>query len=198
MKDFWNNRYAREEYAYGILPNAYFQTQLDLLQPGKLLLPAEGEGRNAVYAAEKGWKVDAFDYSESGRDKALALARQRNVSIRYDLMEVDQYTCEAPSYTAAALIFAHLPGPMRKRLHAEVVQCLCPGGHLILEAFSPAQLPLSSGGPKKVEMLYTAEMLRDDFSNLQILNLTEKRVQLEEGPYHTGEAEVVRLLARKK
>lgn len=198
MKDFWNNRYAQEEYAYGTLPNGYFQAQLDLLQPGKLLLPAEGEGRNAVYAAGTGWVVDAFDYSESGRNKALALARQRNVSIRYDLIEVEHYICEDPSYSAAALIFAHLPPPMRRKLHAEVEKCLIPGGHLILEAFSPKQLPLTSGGPKKVDMLYTAEMLREDFQQLQILDLSEKRVHLTEGPYHTGDAEVVRLLARKK
>ena len=83
MKDFWNQRYAEEEYAYGTEPNAFFKAQLDQRTPGRLLLPAEGEGRNAVYAALKGWDVVAFDQSESGKTKAMKLAHQAGVAVSY-------------------------------------------------------------------------------------------------------------------
>ena len=63
MKDFWNERYGAPEYAYGTEPNVFFKQELDGLKPGRLLLPAEGEGRNGVYAAEKGWSVSAYDWS---------------------------------------------------------------------------------------------------------------------------------------
>jgi len=76
MIDFWNARYAAAEYAYGTEPNAFFKAQLDQLTPGRLLLPAEGEGRNAVYAAKKGWEVVAFDQSDAGQKKALKLAKE--------------------------------------------------------------------------------------------------------------------------
>jgi Tellurite resistance protein TehB len=75
MKDFWNTRYKEESYAYGIEPNAFFKENIDKLVPGKILLPAEGEGRNAVYAARKGWEVTAFDFSDEAKIKTLKLAQ---------------------------------------------------------------------------------------------------------------------------
>ena len=82
-ENFWNERYASEAYAYGILPNSFFKKQLDQLKPGKILLPAEGEGRNAVYAATQSWKALAFDISDSGRKKSLDLADKHQVNIEY-------------------------------------------------------------------------------------------------------------------
>jgi hypothetical protein len=63
MKDFWNERYGWDESAYGEQPNEYFKKQLAQLEPGEILMPAEGEGRNAVHAAKSGWHVKAFDTS---------------------------------------------------------------------------------------------------------------------------------------
>lgn len=83
MKAFWNQRYDEPEYAYGTQPNLFFKDQLDQLTPGKLLMPAEGEGRNAVYAAGKGWEVTAFDSSSSGQKKALRLAQEKKVTLNY-------------------------------------------------------------------------------------------------------------------
>ncbi|GAB2536933.1 hypothetical protein [Rufibacter soli] len=74
MQDFWNNRYHRHKSVYGAKPNEFFKAQLAGLKPGALLLAAEGEGRNAVYAAHQGWKVSAFDFSTTGKAKALQLA----------------------------------------------------------------------------------------------------------------------------
>lgn len=73
---FWNKRYAAAEYVYGIAPNDFFKEHLDQLKPGSILLPAEGEGRNAVYAALQGWKVTAFDISKNGGEKALQLSKR--------------------------------------------------------------------------------------------------------------------------
>lgn len=61
MEAFWNNRYKEKEFAYGIAPNQFFKESINKLKiKGTILLPAEGEGRNAVYAAKKGLKVTAF------------------------------------------------------------------------------------------------------------------------------------------
>ena len=54
MSQFWDERYQSEAYVYGKEPNALFSTQLGRTDPGLMLLPGEGEGRNAVYAAMKG------------------------------------------------------------------------------------------------------------------------------------------------
>ena len=80
---FWNQRYQTDDYAYGTSPNVFFKEQLDKLSAGSILLPADGEGRNGVYAAERGWQVSAFDLSREGKRKAEALAAQRGVPLRY-------------------------------------------------------------------------------------------------------------------
>ncbi|WP_187270136.1 class I SAM-dependent methyltransferase [Pontibacter qinzhouensis] len=198
MEDFWNDRYSQQQMVYGAEPNAFFREQLQHLTPGKLLLPAEGEGRNAVYAALKGWQVTAFDFSDAGHQKALALAEQRGISITYQVTDAAQYTCEPESLDAVALIYAHFPPALRQQLHHNIVCWLKPGGSVILEAFHPNQLGYSSGGPKDKSMLYTAGMLQADFSPLTIQQLEEVEIQLNEGAYHSGAGYVTRMVAQKQ
>jgi SAM-dependent methyltransferase len=198
MQEFWNERYKQPEMAYGKAPNAFFKEQLDKLQPGKLLLPAEGEGRNAVYAAAKGWHARAFDYSEAGRAKALQLAGELGVSINYSLSEAENYTSEPEIFDVVALIYAHFAPAIRHKFHQQVITWLKPGGTVILEAFHPKQLEgYTSGGPQNHAMLYTADMLRSDFEELTVKLLQEGEVTLNEGIYHNGGGYVTRLVATK-
>ena len=86
MEEMWNNRYANKAYAYGTDPNKFFKDSIQRFAlSGDLLLPAEGEGRNAVYAAMHGFNVTAFDISIEGKKKALALANKHKVSIQYEV-----------------------------------------------------------------------------------------------------------------
>ena len=77
MKEMWNQRYAEHELVYGEAPNTFLKAFIDREEPGSILLPAEGEGRNAVYAASMGWEVFAMDFSTVAQEKALRRARQR-------------------------------------------------------------------------------------------------------------------------
>ncbi|WP_299762684.1 class I SAM-dependent methyltransferase [uncultured Pontibacter sp.] len=198
MKDFWNDRYSKDQMVYGADPNEFFREQLQHLQPGKLLLPAEGEGRNAVYAALKGWQVTAYDFSKAGYKKATALAEQRGVTINYQVTDAMNFDCKPESQDAVALIYAHFPHALRQELHQMVIKWLKPGGTVILEAFHPNQLSYSSGGPKDENMLYSAEKLQDDFNMLEIRQLSEVEIQLSEGTYHSGAGYVTRMVAQKK
>lgn len=199
MKDFWESRYREENYAYGLHPNVFYSKQLKKIKPsGSILLPMEGEGRNAVYAAKLGWTVDAFDFSAAAKSKALKLAEKESTSINFTIASAEDFIPKAEQYDAVALIYAHLAPDLRRNFHRKLTESLKPGGNLILEAFTPAQLAHSSGGPKKEDMLYTGKMLRKDFENLEIVLLDETEIELEEGEFHRGLAAVVRLLARKK
>ena len=198
MKDMWEERYAAEEYAYGEEPNAFFKACSDgLAVPGRLLLPGEGEGRNAVYAARQGWKVDAFDFSPAAREKALRLAERHGVHINYEVADYESVRIEPKAYDAVALIFTHKHESIRRPVHRKLASALKPGGHLFLEAYSKAQLDYGTGGPPNEQMLYTLEDLREDFSNLEIVELEKLEVEIHEGRYHTGLASVVRLVARR-
>jgi SAM-dependent methyltransferase len=198
MKDMWEERYAADEYAYGEEPNGFFKACLDRLPAtGRLLLPGEGEGRNAVYAARQGWKVDAFDFSAAGREKALRLAERYGVHIDYEVADYDTARIEPEAYDAVALIFTHKHESIRRPVHRKLASALKPGGHLFLEAYSKEQLTHGTGGPPNEQLLYTLDDLREDFSDLDIIELEKVEAEIREGRYHTGLASVVRLVARR-
>ena len=197
MKQFWEDRYKEDFFIYGKEPNRFFAEQIDEHSPGRLLLPMEGEGRNAVYAAKKGWQVDAIDFSEAAQDKALKLAAQSGVAISYHLRDMTSPELHEGVYDAAAMIYAHLPDIERKRLHQSVETSLRPGGVLILEAFHKKQIGNDSGGPSDPSMLYDASTLKSDFKESDFLTLQEIQTELYEGVGHRGSAWVIRAVLRK-
>ncbi len=195
--DDWNKRYSAEPYAYGKEPNGFFKEFIDSHEAGKLLLPAEGEGRNALYAAKKGWDVLAFDFSEEGRKKAMKITREAGVKIRYDISDLSQFHYTEGSFDAVGLFFVHMPSPMREAVHQAVVNCLKPGGYLVLEAFNKRQVKKANGGPNDTTYLFSMEDLQSDFLEMEILVLEELVQDYETGIFHRGESETIRLLARK-
>ncbi len=196
MKDFWNKRYKEEAYVYGVKPNEYLKENLPV-KTGKILLPADGEGRNSLFAALKGWEVTAFDYSQSAIDKANALFDKHQVSVDFRLMSYLEMNFEEASFHCIGLTYIHMPPDFRKKVHQHLMTFLKPNGILILEAFSKKQLPLKSGGPKHPAFLYDTALVKDDFKGLEIIELEEKQVILDEGAYHKGLAEVVRFVGKK-
>ena len=118
-KTYWDKRYTENETVYGNQPNLFFKNFIDTHKPGKILLPAEGEGRNAIYAASKGWKVDAFDFSTEAYKKAMAFSKEKNVSINYRLQEIESFTANE-KYDAVGLIFVHLPAQIRRDFHQQI------------------------------------------------------------------------------
>lgn len=196
-KQFWDDRYSSGNYIYGTQPNRFFKEKIDELEPGWLLLPGEGEGRNAIYAVREGWKVDAFDISEKGRKKALELAKRNHVTVNYYLSNYQDFDITDEHYDAIALIYAHLHKSKRRDIHRKLLGGLKPGGHLILEAFSKEQLDNDSGGPKDLDMLYELEEVHKDFEELHIKHSDAGEIELEEGKHHEGTANVIRLLAQK-
>lgn len=196
---FWEKRYLIKDYVYGTRPNEYFRQQLEAAgKPGRLLLLAEGEGRNAVYAAQKGWQVTAVDFSAKGREKALALASERGTNIDYLLADIQHFNfAEHAPWDLIGLVYAHFPPDWRAKIHQQCAASLRPGGRIILEAFNPRQLGLHSGGPKDMDLLYSKSMLEQDFGDLEPLECAESTLFLSEGEGHAGLAEVVRGLFQK-
>ncbi len=196
MKEKWNERYASPDFIYGTEPNAFFKQQLNKYTPGRLLLPGEGEGRNAVYAAKHGWTVDAFDLSKQAMKKAQYLARSRNVKINYTKATYEEYNYPHHTYDAVGLIYAHMPSIVRSIIHKQLIQSLKPSGVIILEAFHKDQLNYTSGGPKDIDMLFDEDELASDFEGIDILLLEKRKIHLQEGTFHSGDAVVVQMLGK--
>lgn len=184
---------------YGEAPNAFIAQQLEALAPGLILFPAEGQGRNALYAARQGWQVEAFDYSEVGREQALAKAEAQGVSLTYRLESHESFIAPEATYDAVALVFAHMAPELRPVVHAKLARSLKPGGRLILQGFHKRQLPLPSGGPKNEAMLFSLEEMEQDFGTfLDFERLEAQQVTLDEGAFHRGLAEVVNVVGKRK
>lgn len=202
MKKMWDARYGEEDYAYGEAPNAYLKEQLKKLSVGKILFPAEGEGRNAVYAATLGWNVKAFDISKEGYKKAQLLASKHQVKLDYQTGALDQLEYDMESFDALILVYAHFPPHLRNEYHQRLSQYVKTGGIIILEGFSKNNLILSqqqeaSNGPKDIKMLFSQEEIAEDFKGFKVLELKEEIITLDEGPYHQGSASVIRFVGKK-
>lgn len=204
MKDMWDQRYAREDYAYGKAPNEFFRSCLNGYPiTGHILMPAEGEGRNAVYAAKRGLQVTAFDISEEGRKKALRLAEAEGVSLRYEVGDFLGMDFEDNGFDAIGLIFAHFTPDIAPGYHAKLIRLLKPGGWIVLEVFATSNLPLREqnpriGGPARLDMLFDLPRIRREFPDIAPLLLEEVEEGLSEGEFHQGVARLVRLVGRKR
>jgi hypothetical protein len=199
----WNDRYSTDEFAYGEQPNNYLKEQLEKLDVGIILFAAEGEGRNAVYAAKLGWTVSAFDISEQGRIKALRLAQANEVTIDYQVGELQTLNYKPDQFDAIALIYAHFPAEIKSSIHKTLDKYLRKGGVIIFEAFNKSHLDYIAknekvGGPKEIAMLFSIDELKSDFANYEIIELAEKEVELHEGLFHNGTGSVIRFVGRKK
>ncbi|MFA9390199.1 MAG: class I SAM-dependent methyltransferase [Prolixibacteraceae bacterium] len=197
MNEFWNTRYAAKEYAYGEKPNEFLKKSLLKLPPGKILLPAEGEGRNAVFAAQLGWSVFAFDSSIEGKKKADQLALKHGVSINYQVCSFEEYSAENNSFDCVGFTFVHTPAAARTSLHRKSIEWLKPDGRIILQAFSKEQINENSGGPREVTMLYSKEELEVDFEALSSVEIENSQEIIQEGIYHKGMAKVINLIGAK-
>jgi len=194
MKDFWNQRYAENEYAYGKEGNVFLKEQLSALDAKMILLPADGQGRNACMAALMGFEVKAFDYSLSGKERAEKLATELGVNIDFECCAAEDFHSEH-LFDVLGLVYAHLPN--RQAFHQKMLSYVKPGGSIILEAFSKQQIGKTSGGPQTDAMLFSKEELEADFADCSSIEISETETVLNEGQYHEGLALVIRMVAVK-
>lgn len=196
--NFWDQNFSAPGYKYGTSANAFLVAQAHRLPAvADVLVPGDGEGRNGVWLAQQGHRVTSVDVSAVGLQKAQALAAQQGVTLRTELADLADWEPVRCSVDAVVLTFVHLPPAIRRAAHRRLAAALRPGGVLLLEAFHPAQLGHSSGGPKAPEMLYTLQTLQEDFAGVLTEVLAwEGEVTLDEGPGHQGLAHVTRWIGQ--
>jgi SAM-dependent methyltransferase len=200
--DFWNQRYAEEAYAYGTAPSAWLRKQLPAGKGQSILFPAEGEGRNAVYAATIGWRCFAFDQSVEGRKKALRLADHFKVDIDYRIGSPELLDYPPASFDAIALIYAHFAAADLLPFHRRILSWLKPGGRLYFEAFGKQhpvykQANPAVGGPDNPDMLFSETELRSLLGGYRMIDIREGEQKLSEGVYHRGTGWVLQAVAEK-
>ena len=198
MNEFWDNRYSSDGFVYGTAPNEFFKSEINKITPGRLLALAEGEGRNGIYAASIGWRVDAVDFSSIAREKALKLAAEKNVEINYTVKDLANYQPASGIYDAVSMIFMHLNPHLSNVVHQRAAASLRKGGKIIMEVYDKEQLGKDSGGPQNIDMLYSPEEIEENFKELKTEKLIKEYVHLNESIYHSGEAVVIRYVGIKE
>ena len=204
--DHWDERYADPRHLFGERPND-FLVEAEVMIPrrsrdegGRVLVLADGEGRNGVWLARQGHQVTTVDFSAVGVAKAGRLAEAKGVELDAHVADIadflDADAADGP-WDAVVLIFVHLPQDLRRRMAEVLTPRLSERGVVIIEGYTPAQLSLNTGGPKDESLLYTRERVLADWPDLQLdVRVTERRIF--EGPGHQGLSAVVQVLGHRR
>jgi SAM-dependent methyltransferase len=200
IMNVWDERYAGEEYLFGVEPNAFLVSQRHLLRPGMSCLAlADGEGRNGVWLAQQGLHVVSVEASPVALKKARRLAQQRGVAIDFEQADLAQWEWGEDRFDAVAAIFIQFAPPgLREQIFAGIKRCLKPGGLLLLQGYTPRQLEYGTGGPPLAQNMYTEAMLHESFGDMVLLHLSEHDDVIHEGTGHHGMSALIDLVARRK
>jgi SAM-dependent methyltransferase len=195
----WNKRFSAPGFLFGTEPNGWLKEHAGAWSPGqRVLCIADGEGRNSVWLAQRGLRVDAFDISEVALRKARRYAQDHGVEVDFAQADIAAVAWPHQVYDGVAAIFFQFAGPgLRGRIFEGLVRCLKPGGTLVLQGYTPKQLEYRTGGPGAESHMYTPQLLREAFAGLEILELREYEEDLAEGTAHHGRSALIGLVARK-
>ncbi|MGO4956522.1 class I SAM-dependent methyltransferase [Luteococcus sp. Sow4_B9] len=201
QRELWDARYSHPNNYYGYRPNDFLVTaEVMLRRESRLLVLGDGEGRNGVWLAQKGHHVTTVDLSVVGVNKAKDLAIERNVSVDAHVGDLatwlDEPAAQGP-WDGIVWIFLHLQPQLRQSVAQTLTERLAPQGKLIMEAYTPAQLTLGTGGPSDEQVLMTRERVLADWPGLDLdVRLTERRIF--EGMGHQGLGSVLQVLGQRK
>ena len=189
----WNARFSGDGWAYGKEPNSWLAKTI---KPGngKALVPADGEGRNAVWIASQGYETTVFDLSDVGKEKCSQLAKEKGVHVYYEVDDLAVRNFTPETYDLIACSWFHVPWSMFCEHYPRMLSSLKPGGEFICEGYHTSQMEMTSGGPKSLDLLWdldeVMEVIGEGFS---INHAKVETVDLDESDLHRGPAHVVRL-----
>lgn len=195
----WNNRFSQPGYLFGTEPAQFMCNHASYFTKGvSALAVADGEGRNSTFMAGCGVNVTAMDSSDVAVEKARALAQAQGVEVDFHVGDISRWAWQAQRYDLVVGVFIQFAGPeMRAEMFHGMRQALKPGGHILLHGYSPKQLEYGTGGPGRLENLYTEDMLRKSFDEYEIVELISYDREINEGAGHSGLSALVDLVARK-
>ena len=196
QQEFWNSKFSRDGFLYGIKPNTFIASKTKLFpKNAKILCIGEGEGRNAIFFAKKGFEVTAIDASDLGLKKLEERAKEENLNIETICMDLNHWNNDK-KYDVIVASYLHMYENERIELFEKIENSLTQDAYFIGEFFSTKQLNFNSGGPKDETLLYTVDDFKKNFLSSN-KDISEQEVILDEGKGHQGDACVIRVVIQK-
>ena len=151
----WDERHAAQHPIESTEPDPTLVDEIGSLPPGRALDLGAGDGRNATWLAERGWKVTAVDFSGVALERGRSRAEAGGVSVDWQLADLLEWSPEARAFDLVTLFFFHLPGSERRGVYARAADAVAPGGTLLIVAHDRANLAGGVGGPRDPDVLVT-------------------------------------------
>jgi SAM-dependent methyltransferase len=189
----WDRRYSQAELVWSATPNQFFAEEVAPLTPGRALDLGTGEGRNAVWLAERGWDTTAVDFSATGVEKARALAEARGCSVTWIVDDLLTFQPAPRAFDLIALVYIHLPALQRRHVLTAAVRGLAPAGRLVVVGHDRSNLVAGVGGPQDPSILFTPEEIVRDLDGLDVVRSQKvvRHVQTPDGKRDAIDALVV-------
>jgi len=196
QQEFWNSKFSRKGFLYGTKPNTFIASKIKLLRDkSQVLCLGEGEGRNAIFFAKKGYEVTALDASDIGLGKLQQRATEENLNINTLCLDLNEWDT-SHKYDVIVASYLHMHKEDRIALFKKIEEALNADGYFIGEFFSTKQINYSSGGPRDEDLLYTVDDFKKHFALCE-KEIKEQVTILDEGKGHQGEACVIRVIVQK-
>lgn len=196
----WNTRFEGSEYLFGRAASQFVERMEPTLARGaRVLCIADGEGRNSVYLARRGHRVDANDFAPNAIAKARRLAAEAGVTVAFEQVDLASWSWPRRAYDAVFAVFVQFAfADLRDAMFTGMKSAVVPGGSLFLHGYTPKQLEYGTGGPPDAERLYTEALLRASFADCDIERLECYEAELQEGAGHAGRSALIDLVARTR
>ena len=170
-REAWNQRYADAELVWSAEANRFLVEAVTALPPGRALDLGAGEGRNAIWLAERGWHVTAVDFSDIGLQKARRLAEARGVEVDWIEANLRGYQPERAAFDLVVLVYIHLPGDERRAVVRRAADAVAAGGTLLVIGHDRTNLQEGYGGPQDPTILFSPDDVTDDLAGIDELRV---------------------------
>jgi SAM-dependent methyltransferase len=170
-REAWNQRYADAELVWSAEPNRFLVQEVADLRPGRALDLGAGEGRNAIWLGERGWRVTAVDFSGIGLQRARRLAEARGVEVNWIEADLRSYTPARGAFDLVVLVYIHLPGEERRSMVRGAAAAVAAGGTLLVLGHDRSNLHEGYGGPQDPTILFSPEDITDDLAGIEGLRV---------------------------
>lgn len=169
-RDLWEKRYGEAQSVWGWAPNRFVAEVLGPLPPGRALDLAAGEGRNALWLADLGWRATAVDFAENALARGRAQAAEHGLDIEWVHADVLEYEPEAGAYDAVVIAYLHLGAERLGTVVRTAARALAPGGTLVVVGHDVTNIADGVGGPQDPAILLTPDLVTGQLKQLEGLD----------------------------